>query len=302
MQQRDEIDVVLLGGVPGAEDRSIPWIPDFQEEHFTEFFDLREVEGRRTRNNAWFAGSRHAMVSSQDVANDLKRFYGQHNNIVHVTPFASFVEDELTGVDVGAAPARYGLTQPYILVANQLWRHKNHAVVLRALAELGPDELAPLIVFTGKEDDYRNPDFAPSVKAYAEERGVAHRLRWLGFIPRGDQLALMKNARVVLQPSLCEGWSTVIEDAKALGVPVVASDIAVHREQLPRGLFFHPHDAQGLANIIRLYRDKPPRYRPVNYAAAKRQFGEGLMRMIETAAGEFVSAPRLMMRSPVIPR
>ncbi len=302
VRQADEVDVILLGDVSGAEDRAIPWVPDFQEEHFPEFFDPREVEGRRARNNAWFAGSHQAMVSSQDVGADLKRFYGAHDNQVHVVPFASFVEGELDGIDVAATPARYGLTERYLLVANQVWRHKNHAVVLRALAELADDEAAPLVVFTGKEADYRNPEFAASVKAYAAERGVEHRVRWLGFIPRGDQLALMKNAVAVIQPSLCEGWSTVIEDAKALGVPVLASDLAVHREQLPDGdygrTFFNPHDAQGLATLIRLYRDAPPPFRPVDYAAAKRGFAEALATMIEKAAADFADKPRLMMRSP----
>jgi hypothetical protein len=35
----------------------------------------------------------------------------------------------------------------------------------------------------------------------------------------------MKNATAIMQPSLFEGWSTVIEDAKSLQVPVIASDL-----------------------------------------------------------------------------
>jgi glycosyltransferase involved in cell wall biosynthesis len=298
LRQADEVDVVLLGGVPGAENRSIPWVPDFQEEHFGEYFDPREVAARRARNDAWYAGSAQAMVSSAAMKAEQQQFYGRHGAQVHVVPFASFVEGEMGGVDVAAAPARYGLDQPYLLVANQIWRHKNHAVVLRALAELAPGEAAPLVVFTGKEDDYRNPDFAASVKAFAAERGVEPRVRWLGFIPRGDQLALMKGALAVIQPSLCEGWSTVIEDAKALGVPVLASDIAVHREQLPGGTFFHPHDAQGLAALIRQHRDAPPPFTPVDYAAARQGFAEALGGMIEQAAAAFADYPRLLMRSP----
>lgn len=300
-RQADEVDVVLLGDLAGAEDRAIPWVPDFQEEHFAEFFDPREVEGRRARNHAWFAASREAMVSSQDVKADLQRFYGEHGNGVHVVPFATFLDGELAGVDVAGAPARRGLEAGgYFLVANQLWRHKNHAVVLRALAELAADEAAPVVAFTGKEEDYRNPDFAASVKAFAAERGVAHRVRWLGFLPRGEQLALMKGARAVIQPSLCEGWSTVIEDAKALGVPVLASDIAVHREQLPGGVLFHPHDAQGLATLIRQYRDAPPPFTPVDYGTAQKQFALALITMIEAAAARFAAegAQRLTLRSP----
>ena len=71
----------------------------------------------------------------------------------------------------------------------------------------------------------------------------------LGFISREDQLALMHAAVAVVQPSLFEGWSTVIEDVKSMSVPLVASAISVHQEQLVdyrAKLFFAPEDAAEL--------------------------------------------------------
>jgi glycosyltransferase involved in cell wall biosynthesis len=61
----------------------------------------------------------------------------------------------------------------------------------------------------------------------------------------------MKHAQAVLQPSLFEGWSTVIEDAISLQVPVIASSLPVNKEQLGLdGTYFEPHDAEKLAEII----------------------------------------------------
>jgi len=55
----------------------------------------------------------------------------------------------------------------------------------------------------------------------------------------------------VIQPSLFEGWSTVIEDARALGRPVIASDIPVHREQLgDTARYFIPRDPASLAEAV----------------------------------------------------
>ncbi|MCE7029167.1 glycosyltransferase family 4 protein [Jiella avicenniae] len=42
--------------------------------------------------------------------------------------------------------------------------------------------------------------------------------------------ALIKGARALLAPSLVEGFSLPVAEALALGTPVIASDIAVHRE------------------------------------------------------------------------
>ena len=72
--------------------------------------------------------------------------------------------------------------------------------------------------------------------------------RVLGSIPDHDLLGLMRNSVAILNPSLFEGWSTSVEEAKSLGKTVLLSDIAVHREQAPDlGVYFHPQDAEDLA-------------------------------------------------------
>ena len=49
-----------------------------------------------------------------------------------------------------------------------------------------------------------------------------------------------------------EGWSTVIEDARSLQVPVIASDLPVNIEQISKeGKFFSPHDYKKLAILIK---------------------------------------------------
>ncbi|MEO8352985.1 MAG: glycosyltransferase, partial [Chthoniobacteraceae bacterium] len=58
-------------------------------------------------------------------------------------------------------------------------------------------------------------------------------------------------AIAIIQPSLFEGWSTVVEDARALGRPCLLSDLGVHREQNPPGAhFFPPHSAEALADLM----------------------------------------------------
>ena len=61
----------------------------------------------------------------------------------------------------------------------------------------------------------------------------------------------MKNARFIVQPSLCEGWGTVLEDAKVLDKSVLLSDIPVHREQKnEKCILFDPHRPEELADLI----------------------------------------------------
>ena len=61
----------------------------------------------------------------------------------------------------------------------------------------------------------------------------------------------MNYAEAVIQPSLFEGWSTVVEDAKAMNQYVIASNIDVHIEQLQKNYsFFDPLNPIELADKI----------------------------------------------------
>ena len=51
-----------------------------------------------------------------------------------------------------------------------------------------------------------------------------------------------------------EGWSTVIEDAKSLQVPVIAANLNVNIEQLEEtGTYFEPHNVAQLVSILEKY-------------------------------------------------
>lgn len=73
----------------------------------------------------------------------------------------------------------------------------------------------------------------------------------MGFVERTEQLAIMKNAQFIVQPSFCEGWGTVLEDAKVLDKVVLLSNIPVHQEQQNKKcVLFDPHDPKQLAETI----------------------------------------------------
>jgi len=61
----------------------------------------------------------------------------------------------------------------------------------------------------------------------------------------------MRASAAVLNPSLFEGWSTTVEAAKAVGVPLLLSDLRVHREQAPENaLFFDPGNVDEMAKVL----------------------------------------------------
>nr|WP_246805660.1 glycosyltransferase [Rhizobium leguminosarum] len=148
---------------------------------------------------------------------------------------------------------RYGLPQKFIYVANHFWKHKDHETAFKALKLLSDRGDDVCLVCTGLQADRRNPGHFASLMQALATWGIQDRVRFLGVVPREDQLELFRVAAAVVQPSRFEGWSTVIEDAKALGRPMIVSDIAVHVEQV-EGLqcarLFKTSDAEDLASAI----------------------------------------------------
>jgi hypothetical protein len=124
---------------------------------------------------------------------------------------------------------------------------------------------------SGAVSDERWPEYADKARELLAHPDVARRATLLGSIARNDQIDLMLGAMGVLQPSRFEGWSTVVEEARALGLPSLLSEFAVHREQNPPGAtFFDPDDADALAAMLDDWFAAPPEKQPLE-AARERQ-------------------------------
>jgi len=104
-------------------------------------------------------------------------------------------------------------------------------------------------------------------------------LNILGFIDREDQLILMRESIAVIQPSRFEGWSTVVEDAKALGKHLIVSNIKVHLEQLSDNCsFFDPLKENELGNHIQNLLKTPKKDFPLeDYKTNIEKFGRDFL-------------------------
>jgi glycosyltransferase involved in cell wall biosynthesis len=259
----------------GARLPAIGWIPDFQHVYLPEFFQSDEIDTRNNMHAALAAASDRVVLSSRCAQEDFRRLHPRWEAKSRVLPFvAEPVEDPAIPSQIALAE-RYRLAGRYFLVANQFWAHKNHRLIIDALRILKSRGLVVPVLATGKSSDYRWPDFFDGLMRYAKEQNVLDCFRVLGVIPRPDLVGLMKHAVAVLNPSRFEGWSTSIEEAKALGVRVIASDIPVHREQEPPGaLYVDPDRPEQLAaamSTLWTQRDGSPPPRTGQSVAERRE-------------------------------
>jgi len=235
----------------------ISWSPDLQNKHFPEFFSKKVMFGRNIRMKFRLRNCDDMVVSSRSVLNDFKRFYRLRKSLnFHIFHFVSVI-DNLEDSSINDLKAKYKLPAKYYMVSNQFHNHKNHKVVLLSLAVLKEKGLIKNIAVTGRFPDSSDSPYMAELHSIIEKYNLHNQISFLGVIPRNDQLLLMKHSEAIIQPSLFEGWSTVIEDAKSLQVPVIASNLDVNIEQLgSEGVYFDPYSSEDLASILADYPER----------------------------------------------
>ncbi len=235
------------------------WLPDFQFMHLPQLWAPAQLERMREGLAQTCRDSDALVVSSQDALQDLRRFVPGCTKPVHVLHFAPKRADTSRLQSAADIRRRYDLPEQWFLLPNQFWVHKNHRLVVDALIELKRSGRPVTVVCTGTPADPRQPDHVDALIAHATSHAVTASFRILGAIPYPDMQSLMRHAVAVINPSRFEGWSTTVEEAKAMGKRVLLSDIAVHREQAPPGAFyFGVDDAVGLARALRSCGELPP--------------------------------------------
>jgi glycosyltransferase involved in cell wall biosynthesis len=134
-------------------------------------------------------------------------------NGVDIRPFAT-----VTAAAVATARERYQLPGHFILTVGAHRPHKNHGILVRALAAM-PAHVSLVIV------GYFDRSFADPLPGLIAELGLESRVRLVPEVAEEWLPAVYRAASVFAFPSLAEGYGLPVLEAMASGVPVVASDI-----------------------------------------------------------------------------
>ena len=217
-----------------------------------EFFSPKELSDRNRDFQAIIKQCTTVLISSKDAQNDLAEFDHSALPSSRILNFVSGFEGSVVReVNEESLRLQYGIVGPYLHLPNQFWIHKNHRAVIDALGILKKRGRQILVVCTGHTKDHRWPNYFDELIQHAVEQDVVDFFRVLGLVPYDDMVSLMKYSVGVINPSLFEGWSTTVEEAKSLGLKIVLSNIPVHREQNPeRGVFFDPVKPESLADAL----------------------------------------------------
>ncbi len=252
--KRLKLNVLLPAFAPLKNSRT-PWVGylfDFQHKYLPHFFTEEEIAHRDREFEYMLNTAATVIVNAKAVAADIERFYPKRKAQVFALPFAAAPDPRW--FDLEAPLERYGIREPYVMISNQFWVHKDHETAFHAFAIFARAFPEVQLVCTGSTADYRAPSYFEDLMATARRVGIEDKLKVLGMIPKHDQIGLMRKARAVLQPTLFEGGpgGGSVYDALSLGTPVIVSDIPVNRELIGQEnvTFFRSRDPEDLSRVM----------------------------------------------------
>lgn len=148
------------------------------------------------------------------------------------------------------------------MISNQFWRHKDHITAIKGF-KLFLDSLENKnisLVCSGQTQDSRFPNYFDEIKNLINELGLAEKIFILGYIPKNDQLQILKNSVAVIQPTLFEGGpgGGAGYESVAFGIPSIVSDIPVNKELDDETVtFFKTGSPEDLAEKMKMVFESP---------------------------------------------
>jgi len=229
-------------------------IHDLQYLAFPQYFSTLKLAWLRSAVPAAIKRAKVVVTPSNYVRGTVEEaFPGVAGRVKVSPPVVATDAIDVQPFDSDTLRQRYQLPGPFVVYPAITYRHKNHAVLLEALAALGARQPDLVLVLLGGE----GPAEA-DVRALAAQLGVSDRVRRPGRIPTADRDGLYRMATALAFPSRFEGLGIPVLEAMRLGCPVVAADATALPETVGgAGLLVPPSDADAWADAFAELADDP---------------------------------------------
>lgn len=137
----------------------------------------------------------------------------------------------------------------FILYPANHWLHKNHDGLLKAIRYLKEVKKTAInVLLTGHEVAQGYP-----LKNKVEEYGLSEQVSIVGYLPKEELAALYAGAKMVVFPSLFEGFGIPLVEAMTAGCPVVAANVTSLPEIGGEAVeYFDPTQPIAMADAIEL--------------------------------------------------
>lgn len=236
--------------LPFAKSKSVVVVHDIMFKHYPEYVGRAK---RLVLDISYRIVQRYAdgvIFISKDSEADFIKTYGKPKK--YTTIYNPIV---LSGSDPSVVRSVAPLTEPYAIANFYFYPHKNLQGLLKLFDEIHREWPELNLIFTGKKTD----DF-DSLLMQCEAR---HRVQHLGFLPKEQLMAVVRDAKLFMSMSKFEGFNMSAAEAALLGKPLILSDLPVHRELFADCAQFVPLnggaiDAKALVHFVKTHVARQP--------------------------------------------
>lgn len=225
-------------------------IHDLQWVTFPRYFSRTKLAYLKARVGPSIRRAAVVLVNSQYVRRTVVDYAGVDGHDVKVVPAAVGALPDVAA-DLDEVCRRHDLERPFFLYPAITYPHKNHLVLVWALAGLTDHQVQ--LVLTGGV-----ASMEATIEAEVSRLGLRDRVRRLGRIPQDELEALYGGATAVLFPSTYEGFGMGVVEAMRRGCPVAAADTTALPEVVgDDGLLLAPGDPGAWAEAMARLLDEP---------------------------------------------
>jgi glycosyltransferase involved in cell wall biosynthesis len=196
-------------------------LPVYRGGFFSQLYTSLAVAGAK--------GAGHILTLSEASKADIVRYLKLPEDMItatylaadaSLTPTPDPERDELVR-------RKYNLPDDFALYLGGFDVRKNVNTLLLAWTYVGQpmDVHVPLVLAGRTPKEWGTPLF-PDLPKYADELKISQYLMWLGEVDEADKASLYRLAKVVIFPSLYEGFGFPPLEAMACGTPVVAGNVS----------------------------------------------------------------------------
>jgi len=228
---------------------------DMQHEFYPEFFSPEELDFRRKNYPASARTASRVIAISGHAKNCLVERYQiepDKIDIIHLgygQQYRVYDNQEITG----NVQRKYELHRPFLFYPAATWPHKNHVKLLKSLRlmvdrhNFDGELILTGIAMNGHADIIRE----------IESLDLSRSVRILGYVDLSDLPHIYNLARMLVFPSLFEGFGIPVIEAMACGCPVACSNSTSLPEVIgDAGVMFDPCSLDDMAEkIINLWND-----------------------------------------------
>ncbi|MGH7334339.1 MAG: glycosyltransferase family 4 protein [Candidatus Rokuibacteriota bacterium] len=192
--------------------------------------------------------SRAVVVTSESTRRDLLAFYrGLSPASIHVIP-CGYDARRFTA----EAADRPLDGAPFALYVGNVLPHKNLLTLVEAFGMVARRHEGRLVI-----RGWGHPVHVQALRDRIESLGLAPRIDWQPYVSAQDLARLYRQARMLVLPSLYEGFGLTALESMACGTPVIASNVSSLPEVVGEAaLLVEPTDVEAIAAAMtRLFND-----------------------------------------------